>query len=183
MPYSLKGGKEQTAEWFLDNQDKISRVLDIGVGSGTYARLIKDQYGICKNADWVGIEAWTPYIEKFNLNSLYNTIINEDARKINWDTLGSFSTTIAGDVLEHMSKKDAMELVDKILNYSNVLIISIPIIHMPQSEGVYNNPFEVHVKDDWTHDEVLSTWGNYIFKFYRKSVKSKIAVYWLRKHD
>jgi hypothetical protein len=51
---------------------------------------------------------------------------------------------------------------------------------MPQDE-LEGNPFEVHVKDDWSHNEVIATWGAYIKETYRKSGKSKIGVYWLTK--
>ena len=178
MGYSLRGGKPETASWFKDREDTIKRVLDIGAGSGTYIKLIKEEFNLCKDSVWVGIEAWLPYIDKFKLNSMYDTIINQDARTLNWEALGKFDVTIAGDVLEHMTKNDAIVLVDNILKNSKFLIISIPIIYMPQDE-IEGNPFEIHVKPDWSHEEVLETWGTKIKKIHRKSPKSKIAVYWL----
>ena len=36
-----------------------------------------------------------------------------------------------------------------------------------------------HGKPDWSHDEVMSTWGTKIKNFYLKSSISKLAVYWL----
>lgn len=178
MGYSLRGGKPETANWFKENEQSITRVLDIGPGSGTYIKLIKEEFNICKNSFWVGIEAWKPYIDKFNLESMYDEIINSDVRTVDWDSLDNFSVAIAGDVLEHMTKDEAIDLVNKVLNKAKTLIISIPIVYMPQDE-IEGNPFEVHVKPDWTHDEVIDTWGNRIKHFYRKSPKSKIAVYWL----
>jgi hypothetical protein len=79
-----------------------------------------------------------------------------------------------------MTKEEAIKLVENVLTNCQTLIISIPIVHMPQDE-VNGNPFEVHVKDDWSHDEVMSTWAPYIKSVYRKSSKSKLAVYWLSK--
>lgn len=178
MGYSLRGGKPETAEWFKQNQKNITRVLDIGAGSGTYARLIKQEFNLCHTAEWVAVEAWTEYISKFGLADLYDRVINQDARTLDWSQLGYFSVAIAGDVLEHMTKAEAVELVDRVLQHSETLIVSIPIVYMPQ-DAVEGNPFEVHVKPDWTHDEVMSTWAPLIKNFYRKSVKSKIAVYWL----
>jgi hypothetical protein len=70
-----------------------------------------------------------------------------------------------------MTKQDAIELVEQILKPNTTLIISIPIRHMPQ-DAINGNPFEVHVKDDWTHQEVMDTWQSYIFNTYRKSPKS-----------
>jgi 2-polyprenyl-3-methyl-5-hydroxy-6-metoxy-1,4-benzoquinol methylase len=177
---SLKGGKEEIVEWFKENESLNDRILDIGAGSGTYIKLIKHKEQLCSDASWVAVEAWKDYVEKYQLANKYNIVINQDARELNWSEMGQFSTAIAGDVLEHMTKDDAIKLVDNILLHCKTLIISIPIIHMPQDE-LDNNPFEVHVKDDWSHEEVLDTWGKYITQHHRKSIKSKIGVYWLSK--
>ena len=176
--YSLRNGKPETAEWFRENQQSIMRVLDIGCGSGTYPRLIKQEYGLCHSAEWVGVEAWAPYIQEFALDTLYDRVINCDARTLDWSDMGQFDVTIAGDVLEHMTKDEAIVLVDSVLKHSRWMIISIPIRYMPQDD-IDGNPFEIHVKPDWTHEEVVDTWGEHIKKIYRKSVKSKLAVYWL----
>lgn len=181
MSYSLRGGKEQTAEWFQENEANIQTVVDIGPGSGTYINLIKKEYNCCLNSHWTGIEIWKPYIEQFGLESVYNRIINQDVRTVDWKQLGPISVVIAGDVLEHMTKEAAIALVDQVLAVADTMIVSIPIRHMPQGEHAYENPYEEHVKDDWSHDEVMETWSHYIFKHYRKSVKSKLGVYWFKK--
>jgi SAM-dependent methyltransferase len=180
MGISVDLGKPQTLEWFENNQTSIKRILDIGVGSGTYINLIKLSNNICFDAEWVAIEAWKPYIDEFKLESKYNRVVNTDARKLNWDDLGKFDVAIAGDVLEHMSKDEAITLVDQILENCKTLIISIPIRYLPQDE-INGNPFEVHVKDDWSHEEVLETWPQYIKNFWKKEKKSLVGVYWLWK--
>jgi predicted TPR repeat methyltransferase len=179
MGTSLTSGKQQILEWFQHNENNINTIVDIGAGSGTYIKLIKETAGCCVNSNWIGVEAWQPYIQEFQLNNRYNKIINQDVRTIDWYNL-SPDVVVAGDVLEHMSKLDAVTLVDKILQTSKTLIISIPIRHMPQ-DAINGNPFEIHVKDDWNHNEVLQTWQQYIINTYRKSVKSKIGVYWLER--
>ena len=179
MGYSLSTGKTETLQWIQSNQFKINSIIDIGAGSGTYINLVKGA-NVCVNTNWVAVEAWEEYINKFDLRSKYNTVIHQDVRTLDWDKLGNFDLAIAGDVLEHMTKPEAIALVDKILAHCKTLIISIPIVHMPQDE-LEGNPFEVHVKDDWSHNEVIATWGAYIKETYRKSGKSKIGVYWLTK--
>jgi 2-polyprenyl-3-methyl-5-hydroxy-6-metoxy-1,4-benzoquinol methylase len=177
MGTSLSSGKNEILTWFQQNENHIKTVVDIGAGSGTYIKLIKEDARCCVNAKWIGIEAWNPYIDKFCLKDRYDQIINQDVRQLDWTALDP-SVVIAGDVLEHMTKQDAIELVEQILKPNTTLIISIPIRHMPQ-DAINGNPFEVHVKDDWTHQEVMDTWQSYIFNSYRKSPKSKIGVYWL----
>lgn len=90
MGYSLRGGKPETAEWFRQNESSITRVLDIGAGSGTYAKLIKQEFDLCKHAEWTAVEAWSEYVEKFHLASLYDHVINQDVRTLDWSSLGHF---------------------------------------------------------------------------------------------
>lgn len=179
MPYSSRAGKLEILKWFQDNESNITRILDIGVGSGTYAKLLKNN-NVCVNTEIIGIEAWKPYIEQFALDLLYTKIINQDVRSISWKDLGNFDVAIAGDVLEHMTKEEAIELVKKILEISETIIISIPIVYMPQDE-YEGNPFEVHVKPDWSHEEVLETWGDNIKNSFigLKRNHPRIGVYWL----
>lgn len=180
MPTSSEHGKAATIQWFRENEQAISRILDIGVGSGTYINLIKEQNNICVNADWVGVEVWQPYVEKYNLNARYSSIINEDARKIDWASHGKFNVALAGDVLEHMTKDEAITLVDHVLDVAEILLISIPIIHWPQDE-YDNNPYEIHVKPDWSHDEVMATWPTLIKAAHIESQYAHCGVYLLKK--
>jgi cyclopropane fatty-acyl-phospholipid synthase-like methyltransferase len=180
MSFSLKSGKAETLAWVQANESSIRTIVDIGAGSGTYIRLIKEEAQCCVDATWIGVEIWKPYIEEFKLESRYTQILNQDIRTVDWTTLNP-DVVIAGDVLEHMTKDDAVALVDRILAVARTLIVSIPIRYMPQDEHAYENPHEAHIKDDWSHDEVMETWGHYVFDSYRKSQKSKLGVYWLRK--
>jgi 2-polyprenyl-3-methyl-5-hydroxy-6-metoxy-1,4-benzoquinol methylase len=145
MPYSKKAGKPNIVEWVaqLKSENKLHHksVLDIGVGEGTYLNWLKHKYqskqdwqlnaGPLAECTWTGVEIWTPYIKEFDLTSKYETIINEDIRKIDYTKIGPFDVAIAGDVLEHMSKDDAIKVVDKVLSVATHLFISIPIIHYP----------------------------------------------------
>jgi predicted TPR repeat methyltransferase len=178
MSYSLKSGKAETLAWFQANEATIKTVVDIGPGSGTYIKLIREDARCCADAIWIGVEIWKPYIEEFNLESRYTQVLNQDVRTVDWAVLNP-DVVIAGDVLEHMTKEDAIILVDRILQVSKTLIVSIPIRYMPQDEHAYPNPHEEHVKDDWSHEEVMATWGKYVKDSYRKSQKSKLGVYWM----
>jgi hypothetical protein len=97
------------------------------------------------------------------LQEKYNSVIIEDVREINWDSLDHIDITFMGDVLEHMTKEQAIDLVDKVMTVSRIGIISIPTKHWPQG-AVGGNPFEIHVKDDWTHSEVMDTFQKYIIE-------------------
>jgi hypothetical protein len=83
MGYSLSTGKAETLAWF-QQQGPFDRILDIGAGSGTYINLIKIKNRVCESAEWVGVEAWHDYINRFELRNKYNTVINQDARSLDW---------------------------------------------------------------------------------------------------
>ena len=157
MGSSTSEGKKVITFWIKNLNLSYNRILDLGAGSGTYCRRLrgKKKKNI-SNAYWIGVEAYAPYITEFDLKSLYDEIINEDIRKIDYDLLSPIDITFAGDVLEHMTKEEAIDVVNNSLLISDYVVISIPIIKYPQ-DAINGNPFEEHVKDDWTHEEVMET--------------------------
>lgn len=154
MPYSLF----ETKPWIMEKLLAINpqTILDVGPGEGIYSDLIKEKFG--DKVSITAIEVWNPYIIEYELHKKYSTIIESDVRFV--DNF-SYDVVILGDVLEHMSKTDALELWEKVKRQAKYAVISIPIVYMPQ--GAYGgNPYEVHVKDDWTADEVLSSFSNVV---------------------
>ena len=170
MSTSAPEGKDITVEWVKGFGD-INRVLDIGTGEGTYFVLLGRPDKVLNHAHWTGIEVWQPNIERFGLRNLYHQLIEDDARTVDYDNLGPFDLVIAGDVLEHMTKEEAITLVDNVMRNSKRLIISIPIVHYPQDEAG-GNPYQRHVKDDWSDEEMTAT-----FNISRKWVGKEFGVY------
>lgn len=158
MGKSSKEGKDVILSWVKILP--ISTVLDIGAGSGTYKKMFAKNK-LFEDSLWTAIEAWQPYIDDFRLVDLYNNVINNDVMKVDLSSLGTFDITFMGDVLEHLSKQDAVELVDRVMSVSKNAVISIPIVHWPQAER-HGNPYEVHIKDDWSDSEVKETFSKYI---------------------
>lgn len=146
MPKSSHEGKQDTLGWIKSKN--IKTVLDVGAGEGTYANLLD---GVDIGID--AIEVWQPYIDKFDLGSKYENIYNVDARA--WEDWG-YDLVILGDILEHMTKEEAIDLWNKVRAKAKYAIISIPIIHYPQGHE-HGNPYEEHVKDDWDVSEVLES--------------------------
>jgi SAM-dependent methyltransferase len=171
MGTSSNRGKKQILDWVSDHRGQINSILDIGSGSGTYYDLLSP----IKKFNWEAIEIWQPYIDKFFLENKYSTVYNIDIK--NFTFFKSYDLIIAGDILEHLSKDDAIVIVENCLNNSKNLIISIPIIHYPQ--GAENgNPYEIHIKDDWSDSEIKDTFSKYIKK---SKIDKEIGVYWLEK--
>jgi 2-polyprenyl-3-methyl-5-hydroxy-6-metoxy-1,4-benzoquinol methylase len=153
MPYS----DEENRNWVYSIIEEITpkTVLDIGPGAGAYGKLLKNNFPeVIVDA----VEVWEPYLTKFQLELIYDCVHVGDARE---HSNYNYDLVILGDVLEHMSKEDAIALWSQIKNQAAYALISIPIIHYPQGESE-GNPYEAHVKDDWTHSEVLETFSNIV---------------------
>lgn len=142
MPYSDTQGKDAALDWY--RQIRPTTVVDVGVGAGTYAKLMR---GVEVPARWKAIEAWEPYIAQFGLTGLYDEVTIADARHLPW-TAYRADLVIAGDVLEHMTRDDAKALLSRIRQGAANLIVSIPVLHLPQG-AVGGNPYERHI-DHWT---------------------------------
>jgi 2-polyprenyl-3-methyl-5-hydroxy-6-metoxy-1,4-benzoquinol methylase len=167
MCNSSNEGKDWTVKYlnrYLSNVPN-PKFLDIGTGQGTYFRLLNSKY---ENAHWTGVEAYKPYIENYGLMEKYHTMHHADARELYGKHVDvsqlDYHTTFCGDVLEHMTKEQALALVEKLTLCSGIIVISIPIVKWPQHDHV--NEFQNHVKDDWSHDEVMGTFPG-IIDFYK----------------
>jgi cyclopropane fatty-acyl-phospholipid synthase-like methyltransferase len=125
-------------------------MLDVGAGAGTYAHIFAQHF---PSVERFAVEAWTPYINEFELQRIYTEVFNHDIREHLYFT---YDIVIFGDVLEHMTKEEALVVWGKVAKKAKYALISIPIVHYPQ-DVVHGNPFERHIKDDWTHEEVLET--------------------------
>lgn len=163
MPRSSKEGKDEIVSWCKELPD-INTIVDIGAGSGTYYKMLVRKNKMFLASMWIAIEAWQNYITQYELDKKYNKVINQDARTVQFSTIGDIDLTIMGDMLEHMTKDEAISLVNEISKNSRYAIISIPIVHYPQDE-FEGNPFEVHIKDDWSHSEVMETFPNIVKTF------------------
>jgi hypothetical protein len=156
MPSSSKEGKEAIRLWITEFSSNVKTVVDLGVGNGTYHKLFSHKSDLLRHARWIGVEVWEPYIIEYDLRNRYNHIENQDVRLIDYQQFAPIDLVFAGDVLEHMTKDEEIELMDKLLTCARRVIISIPIIHFPQDE-VEGNPYERHIKDDWSHQEMVET--------------------------
>jgi len=145
----------ETKPWIIEKiiNSPIETVLDVGAGIGNYSDLLSA-------AGWSGkitaLEVWEPYIEKYNLKEKYELVINLDVRN---NTDYRYDLVIFGDILEHMTKEDAIKVWKSAGEQAKYAVIAIPTTHYPQGH-LEHNPYEEHIKDDWTVEEVLNTFSN-----------------------
>lgn len=155
MPTSIDEGKDWSLSHFERHQPNT--VTDIGAGNGTYVKLLRPAH---EGVWWTAIEIHKPYISRFKLKAKYDEVHNLDARRAPGH-LFHRDLVIAGDVLEHMPREDAVDLLKRIeaAGAWNILV-SVPIVDAPQGE-IEGNPAEEHVHhwDAADMDEVLASLG------------------------
>lgn len=162
MPHSVWANKKIIAKWIDKLQLPRERILDLGAGMGTYHILMTHEYTTAlKDSHWIAVEVWEPYIEEFKLHDIYAEVYVEDVRTFDYSKVAPVDLTFMGDILEHMTKEEAQEVVAKVLEVSRYAIISIPIVHWKQ-DALYGNPHERHIKEDWSHEEVMSSFPHII---------------------
>lgn len=147
VPGSSPEGKVQAVE-FARTIAPPATVLDIGPGMGTWHGLLAPHW----QAEWTCIEIWAPYVDRYDLRDKYDRVIIEDAAFVSLAELHTlYDLAIFGDVIEHLSKPWAVEMVLR-LPWRHALI-SVPIITYPQGawEG---NPYEAH-KATWCTQDVI----------------------------
>lgn len=147
----------ETKPWILNKilENDVYKILDVGAGSGTYFDYFSSN-GYQFKID--AVEIWKPYIEEFKLNNKYSRVYEADVRdhdNFNYDLV------IFGDILEHMTKEEALDVWELASRSAKHAVIAIPIIHYHQ-HAINGNPYEEHVKEDWSHQEVLDTFPHIV---------------------
>lgn len=167
MPYSYNFGKDIVSHEIMLHitQKPDAKVLDVGVGAGTYGRLIRDLEKEHHSFALHGLDVWQDYIDKFNLNVYYDKIFIGLCQ--DWD-YSEYDYVIFGDVVEHLTFDDARKMLDKI---KCKMLIAVPY-QLPQGE-FEGNPYEEHLQPDLTPDIMAQRYpefklmiGNFEYGYY-----------------
>ena len=140
MPTSDPEGRDWSVQRIAQTAAPI--IIDLGPGQGTYSDLAK---GWRPDAWWVGVEIWPPYVKQFELWRKYDVVAIRDAR--NLDFPKTPFVLLAGDVLEHMHRSDALDILHRAKEHAEAIMVSVPIVDYPQHG--HHNPYEEHL-DQWT---------------------------------
>ncbi len=144
MPYSSAAFKEEIKHHLLIVLKPNHKVLDVGAGAGTYGRMLGDYVYID------AIEIFEPYIERFGLHEMYNNVYNMNILAFDFSP---YDYIIMGDILEHIPKYEAMNLVKKMNDAGKKLLIAVPYMY---EQGEYDgNVHEIHHQPDLTHEIFL----------------------------
>jgi hypothetical protein len=139
--------------------DPPASVLDVGMGRGSYGWFLRNTCGY--EGKLYGLEIWSPYVVGPDAISggnrtYYDEIVVKDVRHADDVVTQLFPDVVfAFDVIEHMVKKEGMEVIRMLQRRSKrAVLVSVPILPYPQGP-VHGNPHEEH-KHDWDVEQMLS---------------------------
>ncbi len=100
----------------------------------------------------VGVEAFKPYLEESKRVGIHTEYLNKEIGDLSFEA-DSFDAVIMIDVLEHLPKKTAFEIIGKAQKWARKkIIINTPNGFVQQPE-VDKNPYQKH-RSGWTHQEM-----------------------------
>ena len=129
-------GKPEICAWIRTWFPRDAEFLDVGACDGLWRRLLPD----FPNMD--AVEAYWPNAMRLEG---YREIFSVDIRNLEYD---HYDLIIFGDVIEHLSVKDAQCVLDYAGPRCRDMIVAVPFEYV-QGE-IYGNPYEVHIQDDLT---------------------------------
>lgn len=115
-----------------------SKALDVGCGYGKHGVLLREYLYPTPIVD--GVEAWEPYVKQNKLEGIYDTLYVSDVLDLDNETLDEYDLVVMGDVIEHIEKDKALDLLDRIKGW---IVIATPFNYFHTDEGL--PPTEAHV--------------------------------------
>ncbi len=153
MPTSNPQHLSWLCEQILENRPKS--ILDIGVGFGSKGVLFREYSDIWDRnlKDWKtiidGVEIFEEYLNEIH-KKIYNNIHIGNILDI-IDTLGDYDLIYMGDVIEHISKPEALDLLEKLKAKGKIVIIVTPE-DIGNQGTVFGNENEAHISQWYLED-------------------------------
>ena len=129
-------GKDKVCGWVLANFHAGAEILDVGACDGLWRRLLP-QYPAMD-----AVEAFWPNAIKLEG---YRHVFTADIRNFEYE---HYDLVIFGDVIEHMTVKQAQAVLTYAWPRCKDMIVAVPWLYK-QGE-IYGNPYERHIQDDLT---------------------------------
>ena len=138
---SYDDGKQYIVNWAKTYIPQYSRCLDVGACDGKWYNLLGKYFNM------YAVEVFEPNIERYHLREKYQNVFNCNIVDFKYDW---YDLIIFGDVLEHLSVKDAQCVLEYAYPRCKDMIISIPFLY--KQDEIYGNIYEKHIQDDLTKE-------------------------------
>jgi len=148
--------------WIIEKS--AQSILDIGCGQGFPMKMIKNRMKVKKS---VGVDLFKPYIEIGKKFKIHDQYVISDIRKLKFKNR-SFDVVLALQILEHLNKKDAWKVVEKMEKIAKKQIIIATPIGKMYHPVVDNNKLQLHISD--FYPEEFEKRGYKIIRFGRKEL-------------
>jgi FkbM family methyltransferase len=160
MGVSDRQTEKYVKNYIYENFDASARILDVGAGAGLNLEMLKDRYD---NIDC--IEVFEPYIETYNLKNRYKKVYHQNV--VEFDNFNDYDLIIMGDVLEHLTVEDSVDVLDRIAKSKSEVLIQVPYQYV---QGIENeNIYEIHIQDDLTKELMEERYGEYLKLLHEQS--------------
>jgi hypothetical protein len=166
MPTSYHGNISEIIDIIIKLDPQ--KILDIGPGFGKFGVLCREYLefwdGRNNSKNWIrtidAIEIFADYINPVH-KFIYNNIYIGDAFDIIPTMQTKYDLILLIDVLEHLEKDKGEIFINKCLEKSNNVLISMPRDPSEQAEA-FGNKFEHHVSK-WSKQELKRLVCTYLF--------------------
>lgn len=153
MPKSTPFFKTETINYILKHIDKSANIIDIGAGVGTYSDLLKPLGYL--NID--AVEVYEPYVQGYHLTSKYRSVYNQNIIDSQL-YMEDYNLAILGDVVEHMTYRDSLIVLEKLKKCLDV-IIAVPF--NASQDAVMGNIYEIHIQNDLYNEKFLNIYPDF----------------------
>lgn len=139
---SFNEGKSEVVAWIHENIKRGATCLDVGACNGKWSKLLRDYLKMD------AVEVWRPNVWGYKLTEKYDEVFQSNIIGFNYPK--NYDLIIFGDVLEHMTVKEAQFVISEARKHADRILVAVPFLY---EQGEKNgNPFEVHKQADLTHE-------------------------------
>jgi 2-polyprenyl-3-methyl-5-hydroxy-6-metoxy-1,4-benzoquinol methylase len=150
MPSGVLLVAERTITLAGTIQPNPRRVLDVGAGYGKHGVLLREYLDPTPVVD--GVEAWEPYVDAHRLRGIYDNLYVRDILTFTAEELAVYDMIVMGDVIEHMEKQDALDLLARAPGAWFVIATPVEFFNTDPSLP----PTERHLSP-WTYSDFAAT--------------------------
>ena len=163
---SYNVGKREMVEWVKANFPMYSTCLDVGACDGKWHYLLGDYLTMD------AVEIFRPNISVYNLRKKYQMVFNLDICDFEYRW---YDLIIFGDVIEHLTVKDAQMVLSYARKRCKDMIVAVPYLYT--QPAIYGNKWEEHIQNDLT-DKIFNErypgfeplWQNSEYGYYHKAL-------------